>query len=380
MNKKTKKKLLYIIIVLILIVCVSLGYVWYVRTSAEKATELTFKEAETIVEYGSKAEAKDLVEKATGTIITYPKINTESIGEQTITYLVQYRGVEKEITHTILVKDTQAPIIKLKQANISIEVMETYDPLDNIESVVDPVDGDLPFSKDSKDGSYTVEASGDSSTAGSYQVTICAYDKAQNKATATFLVTVEQPIQIGNGSSVGTGEGGNETNIGGVTYVNGILLVNKTHPVPQGYGGIDSTASAALQRLQAGANAAGYAMPLLSGYRSYAVQTGLYNSYVARDGQAAADRYSARPGTSEHQTGLAFDIGELDDAFGYTPAGSWLASHAHEYGFIIRYPEGKEDITGYQYEPWHVRYVGVEVAQKVFESRLTLEEYLGVYN
>ena len=163
------------------------------------------------------------------------------------------------------------------------------------------------------------------------------------------------------------------------TYVNGVLLVNKNHAVPRSFGGPDATASAALTQLQAGANAAGYAMPLISGYRSYDYQATLYNNYVAIDGQEAADRYSARPGTSEHQTGLAFDIGQLDDNFGNTPAGQWLAQHAHEYGFIIRYPQGKEHITGYMYEPWHVRYLGVDLATSVYNSHLTLEEYLGVY-
>ena len=91
-----------------------------------------------------------------------------------------------------------------------------------------------------------------------------------------------------------------------------------------------------------------------------------------------ADTYSARPGHSEHETGLAYDIGEIDNNYGETPAGTWLAQHAHEFGFIIRYPKGKEDITKYQYEPWHVRYVGTEHAAKIYEQDLTLEEYLGI--
>lgn len=117
-------------------------------------------------------------------------------------------------------------------------------------------------------------------------------------------------------------------------------------------------------------------MPLISGYRSYDYQTSLYNNYVAIDGEDAANRYSAKPGYSEHQTGLAFDIGELNYQFGETPAGIWLAQHAHEYGFIIRYPQGKENVTGYMYEPWHVRYLG-DQASSVYASGLTLEEYLG---
>lgn len=119
-------------------------------------------------------------------------------------------------------------------------------------------------------------------------------------------------------------------------------------------------------------------MWVCSGFRSYTVQKNLYNSYVRRDGAENADRYSARPGHSEHQTGLAFDINYADDRFKGTPEASWLAENAYKYGFILRYPEGKEPITGYMFEPWHYRYVGVENAAKIYASGLTLEEYFGI--
>ena len=133
------------------------------------------------------------------------------------------------------------------------------------------------------------------------------------------------------------------------------------------------------------AKALGFDFVAFSGFRSYEYQTTLYNNYVNRDGKEAADRYSARPGHSEHQTGLAFDIGEksqqdlwLTADFGETPAGKWLADNAHNYGFILRYPEGKEDVTGFMYESWHFRYLGVENATEVKNTGLTLEEYLGI--
>ena len=118
-----------------------------------------------------------------------------------------------------------------------------------------------------------------------------------------------------------------------------------------------------------------------SGYRSYNTQVSLYSSYVANHGQAAADTFSAKPGQSEHQTGLSMDITceamnfQLDDTFGATEEGKWVAENAHRFGFIIRYPKGKEDITGYMYEPWHIRYLVVDLATEVYESGLTLEEY-----
>ncbi|MHA7967064.1 M15 family metallopeptidase [Paenibacillus sp. CAU 1782] len=119
----------------------------------------------------------------------------------------------------------------------------------------------------------------------------------------------------------------------------------------------------------------------VSAYRSHETQTKLFERYVKRDGYEKARTYSALPGTSEHETGLAIDVSGSDgkcaaaDCFGDTKEAKWLAEHAADHGFVIRYPEGKQDITGYQYEPWHLRYVGKELAGKLYVDSLTLEEY-----
>lgn len=119
-----------------------------------------------------------------------------------------------------------------------------------------------------------------------------------------------------------------------------------------------------------------------SGYRSYNTQISLYNNYKEAHGEEAADRFSARPGASEHQTGLAMDVTsesagyELTEDFRDTEEGAWVRENAHKFGFIIRYPEDMEDITGYMFEPWHLRYLGEEVATDVYESGLTYEEYI----
>lgn len=166
----------------------------------------------------------------------------------------------------------------------------------------------------------------------------------------------------------------------GITYVDGILIANKTYALPSSYapGDLLPEVYEAFYELQAAARSDGLSIYISSGYRSYDLQSSLYSRYCARDGQAAADRYSARPGHSEHQTGLAMDVNEISDAFIGTPEAIWLQDHAHEYGFIIRYMKDKEDITGYKYEPWHIRYLGVDVATEVYESGLCLEEYLGI--
>lgn len=170
------------------------------------------------------------------------------------------------------------------------------------------------------------------------------------------------------------------------TFVQGVLIVNKKNPLPPTYNkGEDPKAKAALEKMAAAAKNEGFELVAFSGFRSYEYQQTLYDRYVSRDGKDAADRYSARPGYSEHQSGLAFDVGEkgkedlwLTSAFGESPAGKWLVDNAHKYGFILRYPKGKEDITGYMYESWHFRYLEGDIATKVYEAGVTLEEYLGL--
>ncbi|GFZ79285.1 M15 family metallopeptidase [Nesterenkonia alkaliphila] len=138
----------------------------------------------------------------------------------------------------------------------------------------------------------------------------------------------------------------------------------------------------ALERLFAAADGAGHSLSMISGYRSHDYQVQVYGQHVATNGQEAADRVSARPGHSEHQTGLAVDVDTpagpettLRRAFGETPEGRWVAENAHEFGFIIRYPEGAEEITGFSYEPWHLRYVGEATAAEIVARGVTLEEY-----
>lgn len=144
-------------------------------------------------------------------------------------------------------------------------------------------------------------------------------------------------------------------------------------------------AASSIQEMFAAAKAQGLSLILSSGYRSYSYQTFLYDSYVKTDGQAVTDTQSARPGYSEHQTGLAVDIAplslycDLDPCFGQTSEGIWLAANAYMYGFVIRYTLGNEDITGYDAEPWHLRYVGKELSSRLHNLGVnTLEQFFNV--
>lgn len=142
----------------------------------------------------------------------------------------------------------------------------------------------------------------------------------------------------------------------------------------------------ALGALTAAGTKDGVKFNLQSGYRSYSFQTSLYNRYVQQQGKAVADTQSARPGYSEHQTGLAADLGsvanpqcDVEACFGDTPEGKWLAANGYKFGFIIRYPKGMDATTGYIYEPWHVRYVGTKLATEMHNKNIaTLEEFFGL--
>ncbi len=123
----------------------------------------------------------------------------------------------------------------------------------------------------------------------------------------------------------------------------------------------------------------GLRLKIVSAYRTESYQRNLYNSYVRRNGKAYAEKYSAHPGYSEHQTGLAVDINSVYTSFEKSKEYAWLKKHAHEYGFIERYQKGKEYITGYSYEPWHYRYVGKQSAEIIHSSNITYEEYCAVY-
>ena len=166
----------------------------------------------------------------------------------------------------------------------------------------------------------------------------------------------------------------------GISYIEDIMIVNKTYSLPSDYnpGRLSDEFMDAFYEMQAYAELDGIELWIQSGYRSYNTQEIIYNNYVSMDGKENADTYSSRPGHSEHQSGLAADINNPDESFNGTAAAEWLKNNCYKYGFIIRFPEGKEESTGYIYESWHIRYVGKEWAKKITESGKSLEEYFNI--
>ena len=200
-------------------------------------------------------------------------------------------------------------------------------------------------------------------------------------------IKTTEPVKNNKVVSRTSSKGYKVEEINSVTYVNGILIANKTFSLPSTYnpGGLTSETKAAADEMFAAAKVVGFEMKAQSGFRSYETQRKLYNNYVNRDGKAKADMYSARPGHSEHQTGLAFDVCAagyacINSNFNGTAPANWLANNAHLYGFILRYPKGKTNETGYLYESWHFRYVGKELAAELYNNGdwISLENYLGI--
>lgn len=198
-----------------------------------------------------------------------------------------------------------------------------------------------------------------------------------------------------------------EVNQDGITVVadpdSPLVIVNKDRMLPEGYEPTDLVipnvpfqavneerkhlrlpAAEALEELFAAAEEAGVELVAVSGFRRYETQEFLYNYSVEQNGEEYANKYSAQPGHSEHQTGLAMDVStasiafRLVEEFEETPEGQWIEENAHQYGFVVRYPKGKSEITGYNYEPWHLRYVGEEVATEIAEQNMTIETYFGL--
>lgn len=223
----------------------------------------------------------------------------------------------------------------------------------------------------------------------------------ENTVTPPEIVDVEETIPPKKDYLLDT----SYTNEEGTVFLSKLddihILVNKERNLPKDYKPWDlvvpnvkfsfeeklekrylrQEAADALEILFEGASQDGITLYAVSGYRSYATQDGLFNRKANAVGFEEANKLVAVPGQSEHQTGLSMDVSSksvgfsLTEDFAHTDEGIWLKNNAHKYGFIIRFPQDKTDITGYSYEPWHIRYLGTDLATEVYESGLTLEEF-----
>lgn len=331
-------------------------------------------------------------------------------GETTITLTDSVTGLSKDITVTV--NGLELPeSMKFDKDSVTVEVGDVYNSVLKFTPEDITYTGAIYYTSDSSVASVTNEGVITAKSAGN--CTIEAYYENDYRLVASMEVTVIDPFPITSQETTAPETPSPETTtpdtepepepetdppasstpapapeysgshkmevIDGITYFDGVMIANKTYTLPASYNpGVQPEAMDAFYNMQAAAAADGISLWILSSFRSYEDQDVIYNRYVAQDGRDAADTYSSRPGHSDHQTGYTFDLNSLEQDFQYDPAGQWLDKNCYKYGFIIRYPKGKESSTGYMYEPWHVRYIGVDLATKVTQSGLSLEEYFGI--
>lgn len=282
---------------------------------------------------------------------------------------ITFRG--KKITFKLNVIDEEAPTITGAK-DIEIFINDEIDLFKNIK-VIDNSLNDITLDID---GKYNLKE------AGVYNLKYIAKDAAGNEASEKFTLTVKENKKS-NIVDVGTTSKGYKiTKENDIYYIDGVLIANKTYNLPSTYapGGLLNVFVTNFNNMKNAALNEGINLEIISGYRSYVDQSFIYNDYVRNDSKTNADNYSARAGHSEHQSGLAADINSLNINFINTKEGMWLNNNCHKYGFIIRYPVGKASVTGYMYEPWHIRYVGTPLASELYNNGnwISLEEYYGI--
>lgn len=316
------------------------------------------------------------------------QIDTNSLGKKEIkiAYLNE-NNEEKEYTFTINIVDTKNPTITYEK--------ELTTTIGNEINLLKGVSAKDNYTKDIK---VTISGDYDFNKVGEYIIYYIAKDDSGNEAKEEAKLIVKEknnvvipnekpPVTSNTNDEFTTSKGFKGYTKNGITYIDGILIANKTYSLPESYGpGLNKETQAAINSMAAAAATDGINIYCQSGFRSFETQQRLYNNYSKRDGVQAADIYSARPGHSEHQSGLACDLCSKDNSacinsdFDGSNEAKWLSNNAYKFGLILRYPEGKINETGYKFESWHYRYVGTELATKLYNNGnwITLEDYLGI--
>lgn len=362
-----KKKIIFLIFSILLIISIGLVFHFlYTPTVDLKNDKVSIKE---------DIMTKDILSIKRGNLVSDEKINTNKLG--TIKIEVTIQNILKK-NHTyefeVTIVDEEKPIITYKKEIIGSKG-KTTDLLKNVKVV----DNSLEELDVHVEGNY------DFNEVGEYTIYYVAKDSSGNEAKEEAKIIVKDN-NTSNVTTVAdrvftTAKGFQGVTKNGITTIDGILIVNKTYSLPESYGnGLTSETQSAFEKMRDYAKKEGLTIYIDSGFRSYAKQKSEYNYFVARDGKEEADTYSARPGYSEHQTGLTFDVNSNGPSFNHTREAKWLSDNCYQYGFILRYPEGKEAETGYMYESWHFRYVGKELASKLYNNGnwITLESYFGI--
>ncbi|NLY86999.1 MAG: DUF5011 domain-containing protein [Clostridiales bacterium] len=359
-----KKK---IILILLIAIVGSIAYLSFLWT---KSRVILAKDLH--AEINSKAKASDYIESVKkGKLMEDVEIDTSKAGKVKVSVNIEINGKTIPYEFKVKVSDTKPPEIQVSNS-INCLLGQPFEPkkairvIDNSGEIIDVnYKGQVKTNK-----------------IGDYEIEISAEDESGNKSKKKIKVNVIDINANDDDISFVTSNGFIGKRKDGVTTVDGVLVASKTFTLPVSYGPGDLTdkAAKAWNKMDNAAQKDGIDISIVSGYRSYSTQKSLYNYYIAKDGKEKADSYSARPGHSEHQTGLAVDINSVEDHFEDTAEGKWLNDNAYKYGWILRYVKGKTEITGYIFESWHYRYVGKELAEILYNDGnwITMEEYFGI--
>lgn len=364
-KRKFKKKAIIILVVLLILIVLGIfGIIYFVNKN-----KIKYEVNDLNLEIYSEVSVSSLVKSIeNGTLVNGEDIiDTSKLGKQTITLKIENKKKNKEFDIEVNVVDTTKPVIEVDKSITTF--LGTNIDLLTFAIVSDNSKEEL---KATIEGDYNIKK------VGKYDLKYKATDSSGNTTEQVVTLNVSNDS---NNYSFTTSKGYKGEVKKGVTYIDGVLIANKTYALPSTYGsGLTKTLNTAFNKMKKDATNEGLDIYISSGFRSYSTQEYTYDYWVSLDGKELADTYSARPGHSEHQTGLAIDLNSIDDSFASTKEGKWVNENCYKYGFIIRYPKGKDDITGYKYESWHLRYVGVELATKLYNNGkwITMEEYYGI--
>lgn len=354
MKKSKKKKIIPLLIAISLLLVVLIVYI-----TVSPKDNLAF-------EVGDKVKVSDLIKRSNFVCVKDKDsyIDTSEVGVKT----AYISGLKTKKVRYVVV-DTIAPIFDdLKWFSI-IE----GDNIDNVRNNLNVYDNS------NKPVDLELRGTYDFNKSGMYKVTVVARDGNGNVSSQDFDMIVEIPGGKAHYFTTSNGHYGYEKD--GLTFVDGILIVNKTYSItPDYYHHLWDEFLEAYEVMNNDMNSEGLNLVIQSGHRLNSFQTVLYNGSVESYGKALADIKTARPGHSEHEAGLAADFNYVARSFENSAEFKWLNKNCYKYGFILRYPEGKEEETGYEYEPWHYRYVGEDLAKIIYNNGdwLTLEGYFGL--
>ncbi len=371
---KKSEKIMKGLLVLLLVVAIAVVGMFIYFNLFGTASKVHLKD-KLEAEINSQVQASDFITSIDdgGEIHSMSKIDTSKLGKTECEVQIKFGDNIRDFAFDVEIVDTTAPVI---QCEDTVNILK--------DSKIDLVT--LAGASDNSQEKIKVKADKkiDVSTPGTYDVTFTTADSSENKASKAVKVTVIDPASIMDSKEpvkFYTDKGFAAEFKDGVLTVAGIPVANKSFGMYRGYApGVNKDAAKALGEMQEAASKAGFDIFVQSSYRSFGSEYNYYNRYVNNKGQEEADKYEAKPGFSEHQTGLAFDLNASDSEFDSTPEAKWLAENCYKYGFVIRYPQGKDAETGYAGESWHFRYVGKELAEKLYNGGkwITLEEYFGL--